>query len=103
MKRLRRSYTTMEMDMGEGMAFHPVTGDKLSEHRYFCSKTFQIYVPTGCTSNHYYPRISDGCARQKGDPYLLHWQFDPETGKKLQEKKKEVPRSSIVRTGWELD
>ena len=106
MKRLRRSYTALELDLGEGMAFHPVTGEQLPGDRrllHFNPKTCQLYVFVSGESNNDYPRIGDGTDHRSGEAYLLHWNFDPLTGQRLKKGKKKEPAPSAVLTGWQMD
>ena len=101
MKRLRRSYTSLEMDVGEGMIFHPVSGENLSA--YYFHRRSGCFFPCNGDGDNIQDRIGDGLARQQGDPYPSHWRFDPDTGKKLKKCHRVEPASSGILTGWEMD
>ena len=107
MKRLRRSYTALELDMGQGMKFHPVTRTLLDCVGVKFDRGKTIFFYEGGCRWHYYrgdlPRIGDGGSRKKGDPYLDHWRFDPYTGRELQKKKQEKEPCRPFLTGWEME
>ena len=89
MKVLPRNYTLHELDQGQGMAFHPVTGKGLEYYRNFPhgfdeeEHCFSFRTGWGGYGTLHLPRIGDGKPRKEGDPYLDHWTFDPFTGESL--------------------
>ena len=109
MRTLPRNYSLLELDRGDDMLFHPCTGrprpqEGLVPEFRFCFLSFDepprrhytVAVATykqwsfyGCYcsyqggSSKEWRRIGDGRDRQKGDPFLDHWQYDPFTGEKL--------------------
>ena len=85
-RRLRRDYSAAELDEGEGMTFHPVTGIPFAGSGYWYSDEYrEYYIRSGWAGLGNLPqgRIGDGQLRSAGDPYPPHWLFDPFTGKKL--------------------
>lgn len=84
-------YRRSQLDLGQGMQFHPVDGCALHLLHYDAVKNlFFIGIPDGGWSwddnetNFEYPKISDErTAVQKGDEYPEHWKFDPWTGMEL--------------------
>jgi hypothetical protein len=85
---LKRVYTAKQMIRGEGMTFHPVTGERLKR---------LTFVPAdGVFARVFFPAYADPIVlrrrrqigeRQKlypyGSPYPSHWRFDPWTGERL--------------------
>ena len=104
MKRLRRSYTVLEMDKGEGMKFHPVSSHLIASclfheaTRQYCFQR-SCYVGGGFQD---LPRIGDGKEYAQGDPYPSHWLFDPDTGEKQLKCEKKEPQRSVL-TAWEME
>lgn len=85
---VRRSYTSEEMNRGDGMEYHPENGMRLSkliyDERYQCY-LIRTYLGFGFIHIGYRKlcRIGDDANRKPGFLYLSHWQFDPFTGAKL--------------------
>ena len=114
MKRLRHDHTPEQMDRGEWMLFHPVTGAAArggsfttplpSQPTAMFDADTECYWYWGCYGlSVTEARIGDGRSRRRGDPYPGHWLFDPYTGKRLLCYC--TPPAPVVRprTGWELD
>lgn len=89
----RRAYTARQLNHGEGMIFHPFTGERLDtlEFTYhgkqFLRRVPGLVVAWGVEDDilHYRPCIG-GCGRKnyrEGDSYPHRWIFDPFTGEKL--------------------
>lgn len=86
MKTIPRDYTSEELERGEGMVFHPLTGNALSIliwsenlHEFFHPAWYEIF-PWWCGLQ---GKIGAGRALRAGDPYPDHWKFDPYSGEKL--------------------
>lgn len=86
------NFTVDEMDRGDGMKFHPCTGDRLIQGRVsrgseldrmgsFENGSYTIYGGYGMYRS--LPRISDEKDHKAGEPYLGHWSYDPFTGEEL--------------------
>lgn len=85
----KRVYTAKQLNRGEGMVFHPLTGERLSRLMYYRSRgTFArvifIWDDSAPALVRYRRQIGE---RRKlyayGDPYPSHWQYDPWTGERL--------------------
>ena len=75
------------MNRGEGMIYHPVTGERLARLVYFRSRGAYACVLSFWWGDHivgYRRQISE---RQRhyayGSSYPSHWRFDPWTGEQL--------------------
>lgn len=97
---LKRSYTSEEMDRGDGMKFHPVRGAELRT-LHFISHRSRYFGIIFSEERWFYPglslegaeemigvvfilgRIGDEKPHQAGEGYLPHWVFDPWTGEHL--------------------
>jgi len=84
---LRRVYTARQLNRGEGMTYHPMTGELLVRLTFFRSRGAFARVHAFAWANPivlFRRQISE---RQKlyayGSPYPSHWRFDPWTGKGL--------------------
>lgn len=88
-----RHYTAKQLNRGEGMTYHPASGKQLSDLAYVKSKErfchyieltrlwFDLDDRYECI---WQERIGTGRKEHfPGDPFPKHWQFDPWTGKKL--------------------
>ena len=70
-----QSSSPEEMDRGTHFKYHPVNGALLSDLLYDEESCAYIDPKKGLL-----PRIGDGKPRKLGDPYLDHWQYDPDLG-----------------------
>ena len=87
MNTLPREYSVEALKRGEGMTFHPMTGNVLallvwSENlqEYFHPAWYEIF-PWWCGLQ---GKIALDIALPAGSPYPAHWKFDPFTGERLQ-------------------
>lgn len=89
---LPSDFTASEMDRGDGMKFHPCTGDRLIQGEVsrdsgldrfgsFENGCYVIYGGYGMYRT--LPRIGDGCEHKAGEPFLGHWSYNPFTGEEL--------------------
>lgn len=88
-----RNYTAKQLNRGEGMTFHPVTGEQLlhltfHSHGKMWSRLRRILPTGGWQEIEYRCELITHIAGTKkayfpGDEYPTHWQFDPFTGARL--------------------
>jgi hypothetical protein len=85
--RFDRSWAVFQLDRGDGMKVHPVTGESLKSLS-FNGYLFYIAIHRGgwdydC-EHRYRERISEGRDVQKGEGFPSHWRYDPYTGQPLE-------------------
>jgi hypothetical protein len=81
-----RDYTSAQLDCGEGMAFHPHTGELLSMLTYDGkTRTFRTIIPGLFLGEDVIElsRIGVGRKRKAGQRYPRTWRFDPFSGNRL--------------------
>lgn len=86
---LRRVYTAKQLNRGEGMTFHPVTGERLTRLTFLHAQgVFAVVIEPPYANPLVLKRCRQIGERQKlyayGSPYPRHWRFDPWTGKGLE-------------------
>lgn len=91
-----RSYTAKQLNRGEGMTFHPISGERLSNlefsmHGQRWSRCIPL-LSTGWGEREYryeHLRCIAGGKKcfEEGEAYPSHWNFDPFTGKVLLQQK----------------
>lgn len=87
-KVFKRVFTAKQLNRGEGMTFHPVTGERLSRLVYYKSRgAFALVMELWLCSPFIIGFRRQIGERQKlyayGDPYPSHWEFDPWTRESL--------------------
>lgn len=84
---LTRVYTAKQLNRGEGMIYHPVTGDPLEDLTYLRDGLFAVVIEPPYAAPLILRRLRQISERQKlypyGSPYPSHWRFDPWTGERL--------------------
>ncbi len=80
-----KDYSVEQLDKGIDMQFHPHTGELLSDLKFDATIFFHVTSPVGWGEAEWErrERISNGGPCSAGDPYPVHWQYDPWTGKTL--------------------
>lgn len=100
-----RAYTAKELNRGEGMTFHPVSGERLSTLQYCTHGRWwakSIPLPQmGWDAiqyrHEYLPCINGGRKRYAvGEAYPSHWKFDPFTGVRLNALYSNIPNLDYV-------
>ena len=83
----KRVYTAKQLNRGEEMIYHPVTGERLKHLTFLHDGVFAIVIEPPYAAPLVLRRLRQIGERQKlyayGSPYPRHWQFDPWTGERL--------------------
>jgi hypothetical protein len=72
-----------DLRFGRMMNFHPVAGVSLDTLRHYARDDTWKLLQDEWLPEKTYPPIGDGKSHRAGEPYLLHWLFDPFTGDPL--------------------
>lgn len=94
----QREYTAKQLNRGEAMTFHPISGFKLADLEFdVFGKRFYRSTPHPMRGSwgdwpdlcEYFLAITGGKKRYEvGEHYPSHWKFDPFTGQRLPPKPK---------------
>ncbi len=83
-----RVYTAKQLNRGEGMIYHPITGDRLRHLTYLRDGVFAVVIEPPYAAPLVLQRLRQIGERQKlypyGSSYPIHWRFDPWTGERLE-------------------